>query len=222
MILKKISLVAFLIASTLFSYAQSFTGVIKGSVKALKVPAEMQGMESMLTQDISISVKGAKSKTELKNFMGSSAFVFDTLSREYIVLQDMMGQKIAMKKILPQGENAQGGLMNFEGTNVNITKETKTISGYTCKKAEVSQTVEGQPPLKMDVWFTEQISTMDASSPIPGMLMEYNIEVEGMQLQYTTTSVSKGNVTDAEFLIPDGYTLKTEDEFNQSFPTMGE
>jgi GLPGLI family protein len=221
----KINKILGLIAAVLISIAgqsQSFSGVIKGSVKALKVPAEMQGMESMLTQELSITLKGAKAKTELKNFMGSNTFIYDTLSREYIVLNDMMGQKIAMKKTLGPGENSQNGFMNFEGTNVSFTKETKSISGYTCKKAVVSQKEEGQEELKMEVWYTDQIQEIDPSSPIPGMLMEYLIEIEGMQLQYTTTSITKGAVSDSEFTIPEGYTLKTEDEFQQSFPTIGE
>jgi hypothetical protein len=42
-----------------------------------------------------------------------------------------------------------------------------------------------------------------------------------MKMQFTISAISKETVADSMFEIPAGYTIKTEEEFQNSIPTLG-
>jgi len=106
-----------------------------------------------------------------------------------------------------------------QGGTFTPTKETKVIAGYKCTKGVYSFPSESETSITL--WYTEAISKPDSGSDIPGMIMEYTMNMEGMTMQFTVTAVSKEIVPDSLFEIPAGYTIKTEEEFQNSIPTMG-
>ena len=202
------------------SFAQGFDGKMTAKMIALSVPDEMKGMESMMTQDMTIYTKKEKTRVELKSMMGNTTIISDTIKKESIVLMDMMGQKTALVEPLDETSSSMG--FEAEGGTFKATSETKTIAGYKCTKGIYTMpTEEGEPTVTVELWYTTTIANPQANSEIPGMIMEFIMEMEGMKMQYTITSVTKESVSDSLFEIPAGYTIKTEEEFQNSIPTMG-
>jgi GLPGLI family protein len=215
-----LALVATIISIT--SFSQGFDGKITAKMIALSVPDEMKGMEGMMTQDMIIYSKKEKSRVELKSMMGNTTVISDTVKKESIVLMDMMGQKTAIKQ--PLDENTASGSFGFEvqGGTFKATSETKTIAGYKCTKGVYTMpTEEGEPAMTVDLWYTTSLSNPQSNSDIPGMVMEFTMDMEGMKMQFTISAISKETVADSMFEIPAGYTIKTEEEFQNSIPTMG-
>lgn len=220
--MKKITFTLIALIIAVASFAQNFEGKITATVKALKVPAEMQGMESMMNQDITITSKDSKTKTEMKSIMGSQVIIFDTQSKMMTILMDMMGQKYAISQKVEDDAEASSGIeFELKGADIKITDEKKKIGGYNCKKALATIPDESGTSITMEFWFTEEISMPNNNLPFSGTMMEYTVEVEGMTLQYSVTGVAKQTVAPSEFDIPAGYQIKTMEEMNELFPTMG-
>ena len=202
------------------SFAQGFDGKMTAKMIALSVPDEMKGMESMMTQDMTIYTKKEKTRVELKSMMGNTIVISDTIKKESIVLMDMMGQKTAL--VQPLDANASSMGFEAEGGTFTALSETKTIAGYKCTKGIYSLPMEeGEPQMIVELWYTTGIGKPQPNSEIPGMIMEFTMDMEGIKMQYTITSISKETVADSLFEIPAGYTIKTEEEFQNSIPTMG-
>jgi hypothetical protein len=215
-----LTLIAAIISFTTFS--QTFDGKISAKMVPISVPDEMKGMEGMMSQDLTIYSKKEKSRVELKSMMGNTVIISDTIKKETIVLMDLMGQKTAIKQ--PLDESTSAGSFGFEaqGGTFKATNETKTIAGYKCTKGIYTMpTEEGEPAMTIELWYTSAFDNPQSDSDIPGMVMEFTMDMEGMTMQFTITALSKEIVADSMFEIPQGYTIKTEEEFQNSIPTMG-
>lgn len=219
--MKKILFTLALIATVFASKAQNFEGKIKADMKALEVPAEMKGMESMMSQSITMSIKPGKSHMLMQNMMGTTTIITDSSKAEVVMLMDMMGQKTAIKQPLtPDNENDNFGL-DLENSKITNTTETKTIAGYKCKKSIIEiMDPETKEVFKTDAWFTDELGVFNAGSPIQGMMMEFQVANEGMVFSYSVTSISKEKIADSLFTIPDGYTLQSLDALQGQFPMM--
>lgn len=203
------------------AFSQGFDGKVTAKMTAISVPDEMKGMEGMMSQDMTIYSKKEKTRVELKSMMGSTTIISDTIKKESIVLMDMMGQKTAL--VQPLDENASSSLgFEAEGGTFTATSETKTIAGYKCTKGIYTMPAEeGEPQMIVELWYTTGIANPQPNSDIPGMIMEFTMDMEGVKMQFSVTSASKESVADSLFEIPAGYTIKTEEEFQNSIPTMG-
>jgi GLPGLI family protein len=199
-------------AALLVNAQSKFEGTISSEIKATKVPAEMTGMEAMFSTSMTIATKGQMSKVEITNSMQSSIIISNEETRNVIMLIDLMGSKYAIEDQLEEGETQNNLEFSFEGGKVEMTNETKTIAGYKCKKA-LFTSGDPEDTFSTEVWFTEDIASNDAKSSIPGMPMEYNMSVEGIEMHYLVTSVAKGGVSNSIFEIPAGYSKMTMAEF---------
>lgn len=220
--MKKVIFSLLALVLTVAALAQNFEGKMTATVKALKVPAEMQGMESMMNQDIIITSKDTKTKTEMKSIMGSQVVIFDSQTKMMTILMDMMGQKYAITQKVEDDAEAPSGMgFELEGADIKITEEKKKIAGYNCKKAVATIADESGASITMEFWFTEEVAMPNNNLPFSGTMMEYTAEIEGMTLQYSVTAVTKETVALTEFDIPAGYQVKTMEEMNALFPMMG-
>lgn len=222
MTFKKFYLQLLLTLASFGAFAQGFDGKVTATMRAIAVPDEMKGSEAMMNQDMTIYTKKEKTRFELSSMMGTTVIISDTLKKESIVLMDMMGQKIAMKQ--PLDDNSSNSSFGFkvEGGKFTSTKETKMIAGYKCIKGIYTFPTENEEGTsEVTLWYTESFTNPDSASDIPGMVMEYIMTMDGMTLQFMVTAVSKENVDDSKFAIPTGYTVKTQEEFQNLIPTMG-
>jgi hypothetical protein len=52
--------------------------------------------------------------------------------------------------------------------------------------------------------------------------MEYEMSAGGVVMRYQVTSVNKEAVEDTQFSVPTDYPVKTKEEVEKMFPSMGE
>ena len=204
-------------------YSQSFEGIVTGSLTAVAVPAEMQGMEAMFNQTLTAYYKGEKMRMEITSAMQTTVVLANYNAKEVTVLMNMMGNKWAMKEQLTE-EDMPGMNLEFEGTELDFSDETRIIAGQTCKKVTIRAPKEEgmEEPFVMVMWYAPGISLENQKSPIPGTPMEYEMSINGITMRYQVTSVKKEPVSDSQFVIPADYPVKTKEEVEKMFPSMGE
>jgi GLPGLI family protein len=148
--------------------------------------------------------------------MGSTIILTDTLSKMGYVCMDMMGNKIAMQMPLDEMENEEA----VSDMQIKYINETKMVAGYTCKKAIITMKVEEQEILQT-VWYCEEIQNTNRDMyKLKGMPMEYDMDMQGMHVNYVVSNVSKEKIPDTMFDVPAGYTVTTQEDLNNLIPAM--
>ena len=218
--MKKINISSlFLAVSFLFlsagTFAKDFKGVItyKVTVTGSEVTDEVR---AMMPKTMVMTVKDGKSRTEMVMGMGKTVVIANAEDKTSVVLLDMMGQKMAIKSTM---EDIQKELDEAPEYTVEKTSETKTILDYTCKKA-IIRSSEGT---EIIVYYTDELGTGATYfddpqfKEIDGLMLEFEIPEQGMNMKFTAINVEKKNVSDTEFDIPDGYQVKTREEMQGMF-----
>jgi len=156
--------------------------------------------------------KGDKVRVDVSMPMGKTTVISDNSNGTGTMLMNMMGNKWAINinrdEMLKQKDQ--------EGkTKVVVTNETKSIAGFKCKKAIVSIMVKNEEK-SFDAWFTKELKIKNSFSSqiegIDGFLMEFVSSQNGMSMKMTARSLESMSVSDSEFVIPEGYQVKTMDE----------
>jgi GLPGLI family protein len=203
----------------LFSFqvmAKEFKGVI-----TYKITVEGSGvtdeMKTMMPKTMIMSIKGNKARSEMVMSMGKTVSITDGDNKTAITLMDMMGQKIAMQS---NYEEIMKDIADSPEAKVEVTSETKEIAGYVCKKAIVTIPEE---EMEIIVYFTEELgsSALNFDNPqfkdINGVMLEFEMPNDSFSMKFTAITVEKKNVEDSEFIIPEGYQIKTKEELKGMF-----
>ena len=125
-----LNLLLLLATSTLFAQSD-FEGKIDYSISYIDLPVQMKGYEAMLPKDMSITMKGNKSRVEQSQMMGSNVIVSDMDNKNGFIEMDMGGQKLRMLITTEEFESEENKALS----NIEYLDETKDILGYACKKA---------------------------------------------------------------------------------------
>jgi GLPGLI family protein len=212
-----LSLVLLIGVLSVNSYAgdKSFRGVI---VYNISFGEDMDAsMVAMMPKTMKMYISGDKSKMEMIAGFGTTNVIFDSETKESVVMMDMMGQKFAIKST---AEDIEKELEEAPNTVVEVTDETKEIAGYTCKKAIV--TVEGEDT-ELIVYFTDELGggQFNGSNPfynkIDGVMLEFVMLENDIEMSYKAISVEKKKVSDEMFDIPVEYKIVTEEELQGMF-----
>lgn len=104
--------------------------------------------------------------------------------------------------------------------NLQETKETKKIAGYTCKKVKASFVAD--PTNTFDVYYTDElgldsINNIGPYKKIKGMLMQYRLKKLGLEMSFTATCVRKDEIKDEVFEVPAFYKIVTRAEMEKLF-----
>lgn len=200
---------------TLGSSAKEFKGIItyKVSVTGSSVTDDVK---AMMPKTMTLTIKGNKSRSEMVMGMGTTISISDGDAQTSIALLDMFGQKIAIKTTKDEIEQEMDKAPDYK---VETTDETKDILGYTCKKA----IIKSQEGMEITVYYTDELG--DGSTyfddaqfrEIKGVMLQFEIPEEGMNMKFTATNIEKKNISDSEFEIPEGYQVKTKDEVKGMF-----
>jgi hypothetical protein len=203
-----------------FAGGKEFSGTIVYNITYPDSKMDAQTM-AMMPKTLKIKIKGSMSRTEMSMGMGSTVIIFDSEAKSGVTLMDMMGQKFAMKMT---AEDIQKEMKDKPETTVVNTTETKEIAGYTCKKAIVKMKENGsETETELVVFYTEEIASakMNELNPlykdIPGTMLEYSMNENGMNMFLTAISVEKEKIADSEFETPEGYKVVTQDELKGMF-----
>ncbi|MFN4123833.1 MAG: DUF4412 domain-containing protein [Flavobacteriales bacterium] len=203
----------FLISALFNVNAQEFEGRIVYSITYPKL--DNPDMAAMLPKESTMFIKGDMVRVEANSGMGiKNVTITNVKDKKSTVLMDMLGQKIALT-----AENDEEEENPYKDAKVTVTDDTKTIAGYRCRKAiiEPKDSKDG----KLELYFTKDLGSnaRNASGPfkqIEGAVLEYSIKQQGMDMKFTASTVSKENVPDSKFKIPDGYTFMSRKDFMKS------
>lgn len=174
---------------------------------------------AMFPKKMVVSIKGAKVRNESSSSMGTMVEITDSDKKTSVSLLAIMGKKLAIKKT---SEEIKSELSGESKPTVQLVNETKTIAGYTCKKAIVTIEKNGKKS-SFEIWYSSELGGRESNfgnpvyQDIDGMLMEFTLNESGFTMNYSAASVEKKSVDDTLFAIPSDYTLTTQQELKQMF-----
>lgn len=194
---------AFALQSTANAQSKSFKGIITYSLTyGGKVdPATVATQPKVRTA----SILGNKQKNSIDLSGVVISIITDGDKKEMLILLQQMGMNAYMKM-----EKAEIDEMMAEGGKIEITylDETKTIAGYTCKKAVcINKKADGSADTTT-VFYTEELGGEalhygdNQFTGLKGYPLESVSTQEGMIITATATEIKKGKVKDTDFLLP--------------------
>ena len=219
----------FLLASFLFFSCVVFAqykineGKIFYDISYKNLSPDMQRNDHMLPHDASFYFKGSKTRMEMGIAgMGKNTTIYDGNSKETVILLNLFGKKLALKK-------SDSEMVAFKKTiipdsikitsSVTLLPDTKKIAGYVCEKAVVKQII-GKDTFNNECWFSRDIApynTMQDPSldGIPGILMQYSSNASGALMTLTVRMLNPIPIEDYLFEVPQEYQVVTEEELNK-------
>ena len=183
-----------------YGFSQSnFEGEMLFTISYNDLPAEMKNYESMLPKDMTITLKGNKSKVEQSQMMGKNVIVTDMDQKNGFVEMDMAGQKLRMNISTEEFEKEENVLKNIE-----YMDESKTIAGYPCKKAIVK---DDGGNVTMTIFYTEKIKNQAQKEfvGLKGFPLEYSMSQNNINMVIAANEISPKSVSDNVFQKSDGY-----------------
>ncbi|WP_420386209.1 DUF4412 domain-containing protein [Roseivirga sp.] len=213
--MRSIFLLCFFAMTAQLSVAQeSFKITFDFAIDAEGDEAEM-AMMMMQDSKMVLAFKGDKARVHMDMGMMTTTVISHDDSKSGLMLMDMMGMKMAVAMTEADYKKA---LENQKDPKIEETGETKTIAGYKCKKAIVTD----EDGTKMTIYYTPDLKPLNKNTEytykgIEGMPLEMHTVQEGMTITITATEVVKNNVSDDEFNldIPEGYKKMTMQELEQ-------
>ena len=155
-----------------------------------------------------VYLKGNKSRTEMVSSLGTQATVIDGSKNTIVVLKEYGDQRYLIELTPADWRDAN---KRYEGVTFSFLDETKTILGYTCKKA-LGKLADGTT---FSVWYApdlvpENREFQSANKSLPGLAMEYEASMGKLNVTYTVSKISLSPVPASKFDLPkSGYRIMT-------------
>lgn len=217
--------------SALSLSAQDYT--IKMSMKVDGLPPEYAAYGE---QDITTYIKGKLTKTEINSMMVTSVVFID--ETKLTSLTEAMGNKTGYTVSKQELESMEKNEKS-EAPKIEYTTEKKTIAGYECTKAIVTNVGKDKKEVKTLVWVTDKIVLDETTKKMRkasgrgmdlGDLKGYPLSIESsmsqngmdMKIIMTATEVSTSPIPDATFVVnTEGYKMMTYKEAMDAAKSMG-
>jgi GLPGLI family protein len=209
-ILLTTSILNLLFVSQISLFAQgNFEGKIVYEISYNDLPAEMKGYEAMLPKEMSILLKGNKSRVEQNQMMGKNVIVSDMDQKNGFMEMEMAGQKLRMNISTEEFDVEEGKMENIE-----YQDESKTIAGYPCKKAIIK---DDSGNLAMTIFYTEKIKNQAQKEfvGLKGFPLEYSLSQNGINMVMTAASINEETVMDALFEKSEGFQDITQEDLQK-------
>ena len=199
---------------------KDFSGVIIYNITYDEANMDPQ-MVAMMPKTLKMMIKEGKVRTEMSMGMGKNINIFDSETMSGVALMDMMGQKFAIEMNTADIEKKLE-----EGPDVKVEKfdETKDIAGYTCKRAVVKVLkTNGETEYELEVYYTDELGSggINLDNPmfkdIDGVMLEYRIKEDNIDMKLTAISVDQKKISDSEFETPEGFKKVSQEELQQMF-----
>lgn len=218
--MKKFILTLFLALSVNYSLkAQLTEGHFTYTIEASSENPDMQMVTGMMqgsTLDIHFKDKITRSEMKMGSMM-SIVTVSDENSGEILLLMSGMVGKNAILMTTEEIEALSEGKPEM---NVELLDDTKTIEGYLCKKAVLSDENGGESIF----WYTEEIEISKVgqtylNKEVPGFPMQYDLNNNGLKMTMTVSKFEKKLDKNTKSLfdmnIPEGYKTLTLEELEK-------
>ncbi len=201
-------------------FSKDFSGVIIYNITYDDANMDPQ-MAAMMPKTLKMIIKEGKVKTEMSTGMGKNINIFDSETMTGSALLDVMGQKFAIEMA---ADEINKEMEDAPDVKIEKLDDTKEIAGYTCKKAVVKVLKDsGETEYELEVYYTDELGSggINMDNPmfkdIDGVMLEYSIKNEDMDMKFTAISVDQKKVSDSEFEIPEDYKKVTQEELQQMF-----
>lgn len=204
-----LTLSALFLALLFSAQAQTNEGSITYSLQVDGLDESVKAMMQNMT--MKMTFKDKKSRVDMDMGMIKNTTI-NTGDKTYS-LMDYMGTKF---KIPMTDDDIKAKKLKESDYDIEYTKDTKQIAGYTCKKALV-KTKDKQ---LFTMWYTDAIFP-NASQQTPyskfqgGCPLEFDMAQDGMKMKVSAIKVDTGSVNDSVFAIPDDYQEVTMDQLMQ-------
>lgn len=207
------------IVTSVMSFAQLAEGMISYSIEMSSddpEAASMIGMFSGSSMNLYFANDVARTELSFGALMSMTTVVNNNTEEVLILMGGMMGNKAVLTNSTEMDIDED----DTPETTLTLTKEKKTILGYKCKKAIITD----QDGNEMAYWYTDKIATVSTDknsdiSKLPGLPLEYSVDRDGMTMSFTASEIKES--LDAETIksklsmtIPDDYEEMTYEEFS--------
>ncbi len=176
---------------------------------------------SLLPSQIKMYFKDDNVSMSIEGWMGifKSSFIKISKKDQAITLLKMLNKKYYYECKTP------GDFMGMSGYTkpiIEFDDLEKEILGYQCKHAIV--TIE-HANITFDIYYTNQIDVKNPNQhtlyeQIDGMLMEFQIEMNGIPMKLVATEIINTNVDDIHFEIPADYNCVDKEEIDKIFNSL--
>ena len=161
-----------------------------------------------------VYLKGSSSRTDQVTALGNETTIHDAKLGNAVILKEFSGQKLMIKLTKENwlAKNKSNSDIKFE-----LLNETKTIDGYSCKKA-IAKMADGKT---FTVYYTPDLLVANKEydptfASLPGLAMEYEIESGSMKFKFIVSKISFDAVHVSKFDFPkSGYRVMTYEENQQ-------
>jgi GLPGLI family protein len=214
---KLITAVAILISA--FTYAQK-EGSVTYVMTVEGLPPEQAAM--MGDMETKVFFKDKKTYTEMNSMMYSYKILNDDNGQLFVV--DQMGNKYYTKTTKAELDKMAEEKKDKD-PKIEYTNDTKTIAGYECKKAIVTNTgKDGET--KTDVWYSEKVPYVSQGGGgrrggemfkgLKGMPLEFSVKQGPMNIKMSAKEISFDAVPDSKFVVStEGYTEKKMEDLKK-------
>jgi GLPGLI family protein len=215
-VLLSVSLVA---SFNLFAQKTISEGTIVYDISIQTGSKDLQMADALDGATTTVYLKGTKSRTDMVNALGSETNIHDAKEGNAVILKEYSGQKLM---ITLTKQNWEAKNKTYSDVKFDYVDETKTIAGYTCKKA-IAKMANGKT---FTVFYTTDLLVVDNENNytfknLPGLAMQYETEVGKIKINYTVSKISFDAVPASKFEFPkSGYRIMTYDE-NQQLKKAG-
>jgi GLPGLI family protein len=209
--MKNLFLTALFAATTIGAYAQMFEGKVTYGIEYVALPAQMKGMEAMLPEEMSTSLKGDMVRVEQNMAMGMKQITLvNNKTNKVNMLLDMMGRKMNVEMTADDLDKKE----KKAKPEIKYMDGTKTIAGYVCKKAEVTYDQAANP---VTIYYTEELPAKASREfkGLKGYPLEYEISQQGMTMRMSAKKVEKATLPASDFEVPAGFEKMTMDQLTK-------
>lgn len=150
---------------------------------------------------------------------GGGIFTTSVLTNYSSKTVDQMVKMINKKYVLHMDSTmTRSGFEDLPNIQYAFLDETKEIAGYRCKKARISFKDNIKP--SFFIYYTDDIHIENATwctpyDSIKGVLMEYQIKINGIEMKLTASQVSKKRYSDDVFSVPKDYVSISKEEMDK-------
>jgi GLPGLI family protein len=221
MTMKKLFIISSFMLSTIIGMAQRkiaditivYDAVITTGAAEPKLADAFDGATA------SVFLKGNLSRSEMVSALASFTTIYDEKTGAAVVMQEVGGQKLLIRMTAADWKDRN---RKYEGIKFTTTAETKTLAGYTCKKA-IAQLKDGS---SFVVFYTPDIVPENDQynaqfAGLNGLPLEYELTQGKLNIRYVVAQVNLNPVPVSKFDIPKtGYREMTYEESKKGRKTQ--
>jgi len=194
---------------------KEFKGTISYKISYVEGSID-ENMKSMLPKLMKVSFRKSMVKTEIISGMGKQIEILNIEEKTTTSLLDIMGQKFSIKT---SAQEIQDEISKAPETQIIYTDETKEIAGFVCKKVIVKfKEKDSDTETEVIAYLADDFSNEGVYfdnpvfNSIKGILLEFEINSNEINMKFIATSVNKKNIPEKEFTVPEDYKETTKDE----------